>query len=44
MKPQKQEIYANHNLKQSRYDKHQILKIMQDVENGLPRNETVEIF
>lgn len=39
-----QEIYASREHKQSRYDKRLILKIVKEVENGLPRKEANRIY
>ncbi|PQJ74178.1 IS630 transposase-related protein, partial [Polaribacter gangjinensis] len=44
MKHEEQEIYSNRENKQSRYDKRLILKIVQEVENGLPRKEANRIY
>lgn len=44
MKHEEQEIYAKRENKQSRYDKRLILKIVQEVENGLPRKEATRIY
>lgn len=44
MKHEEQEIYAKRDNKQSRYDKRLILKIVQEVENGLPRKEATRIY
>lgn len=44
MKHEEQEIYAKRDHKQSRYDKRLILKIVQEVENGLPRKEATRIY
>jgi len=44
MKHEEQEIYSNRENKQSRYDKRLILKIVQEVENGLPLKEANRIY
>lgn len=44
MEHQEQEFYALCEHKQSRYDKRFILKIVQEVENGLPRKEANRIY
>ncbi|MFN3640047.1 MAG: hypothetical protein ACK4UK_03945 [Flavobacterium sp.] len=44
MKDQEQKIYANRDNKQCRYDKRLILKIVEEVENGLPRKEANRIY
>ena len=44
MEHQEQEVYASHEHKQSRYDKRLILKIVNEVENGLPRKEANRIY
>lgn len=44
MEHQEQEIYASRELKQSHYDKRLILKIVKEVENGLPRKTAIRIY
>ena len=44
MEHQEQEIYAIREHKTSRYDKRLILKIVKEVENGLPRKEAIRIY
>ena len=44
MEYQEQEIYALREKKKSRYDKRLILKIVKEVENGLPRKEANRIY
>lgn len=44
MEHQEQEVYASREHKQSRYDKRLILKIVNEVENGLPRKEANRIY
>jgi transposase-like protein len=44
MEHQEQEIYALREHKQSRFDKRLILKIVKEVENGLPRKEALRIY
>ena len=44
MEHQDQEIYALREHKQSRFDKRLILKIVKEVENGLPRKEALRIY
>jgi transposase-like protein len=44
MEHQEQEVYASREHKQSRYDKRLILKIVKEVENGLPRREANRIY
>ena len=44
MEHQEQEIYASREHKQSRYDKRLILKIVKEVEAGLPRKEANRIY
>lgn len=44
MENPEQEIYALREHKQSRYDKRLILKIVKEVENGLPRKEANRIY
>jgi transposase len=44
MEQQKQEFYAPRENKQSRYDKRLILKIVREVEAGLPRKEANRIY
>ncbi|PIX08461.1 MAG: hypothetical protein COZ75_11930, partial [Flavobacteriaceae bacterium CG_4_8_14_3_um_filter_34_10] len=41
---QEQEVYVSREHKQSRFDKRLILKIVKEVENGLPRKEVVRIY
>lgn len=41
---QDQELYALREDKQSRFDKRLILKIVKEVENGLPRKEVLRIY
>lgn len=44
MEHQEQEFYAPRENKQSRYDKRLILKIVREVEAGLPRKEANRIY
>ncbi len=44
MEHQEQEFYAPRENKQDRYDKRLILKIVKEVENGLPRKEANRIY
>lgn len=44
MEHQEEEIYASREHKQSRYDKRLILKIVKEVEAGLPRKEANRIY
>ncbi len=44
MEHKEQEVYASREHKQSRYDKRLILKIVNEVENGLPRKEANRIY
>ncbi len=44
METPEQEIYVSREHKQSRYDKRLILKIVKEVENGLPRKEANRIY
>ena len=44
MEHQEQEVYASREHRQSRYDKRLILKIVKEVENGLPRKEANRIY
>ena len=44
MEHQEQEVYASREHKQSRYDKRLILKIVNEVENGLPRKAANRIY
>ncbi|MNQ54963.1 Transposase [compost metagenome] len=44
MESQKQEFYAPREHKQSHYDKRLILKIVKEVESGLPRKEANRIY
>ena len=44
MKYQEQEVYASRESKQSHYDKRLILKVVKEVEMGLPRKEAVRIY
>lgn len=37
-------VYTPRPNRQSRYDKRLILKIVKEVEQGLPRNETIKIY
>jgi len=44
MKTSKQENYVERSNKQERYDKRLILKIVKEVEDGLPRKEAKQIY
>ena len=44
MKYQEQEMYASRESKQSHYDKRLILKVVKEVESGLPRKEANRIY
>lgn len=44
MTHQEQEFYVSRENIQSRYDKRLILKIVKEVENGLPRKEAIRIY
>ncbi len=44
MEPKEQKFYAPRENKQSRYDKRLILKIVREVEAGLPRKEANRIY
>ena len=44
MEHQEQEIYASREHKQSRYDRRLILKIVKEIEAGLPRKEANRIY
>jgi transposase len=44
MEHQKHQVYASREHKQNRYDKRLILKIVKEVENGLPRKEANRIY
>ncbi len=44
MEHQEQEVYASRESNQSRFDKRLILKIVKEVENGLPRKEANRIY
>lgn len=44
MEHQEQEVYAVREHKQSHYDKRLILKIVKEVESGLPRKEANRIY
>ena len=44
MEHDEHEVYASREHKQSRYDKRLILKIVKEVENGLPRKEANRIY
>lgn len=44
MEHQEQEVYAVREHKQSRYEKRLILKIVKEVETGLPRKEANQIY
>ena len=44
MEDQKQENYVSRTNKQSRYDKRLILKVVEEIEKGLPRKEAIRIY
>ncbi len=44
MEHQEQEVYAVREHKQSRYDKRLILKVVREIEAGLPRKEANRIY
>jgi transposase len=44
MEQQQEQIYASRERKQSHYDKRLILKIVSEIENGLPRKEAIRIY
>src|SRR5690606_5190372 len=44
MEHQEQENYVSREKKQSRYDKRLILKVVEEIEKGLPRKEAIRIY